>query len=92
MNILKLIAYVGMASLLATAPSLHAAEFKDSKLTHIEFPAWFVNDPFLELNALLAQARAEGKQGLMVFYSTEGCSYCGLFVQKSLHDPAIVAQ
>lgn len=91
MKIIKLISTAALACLLASTPFLHAGEFKDSTFTHIEFPAWFVDDQFLELNDVLAQARASGKQGLMVFYSTEGCSYCGLFLQKSLTDPAIVA-
>ena len=68
---------------------IQAKEFNDSTLTHVTLPNWFVNAPFIELDTLLQRARAEGKQGLMVLYSTEGCSYCGLFIKKSLGDPAI---
>ncbi|MGD9385890.1 MAG: thioredoxin fold domain-containing protein [Thioalkalispiraceae bacterium] len=91
MNIIKLILLASLSCLLLNPLALQAGEFKDSTLTHIKYPAWFINTPFLELNEDLANARANGKQGLMVVYSTEGCSYCGLFIQKSLGDPEIAA-
>ena len=86
-----LILFTSVSWLLLSSPLLYAKDFKDSTITHVEFPAWFTNNPFLELDEDLANARASGKQGLMVVYSTQGCSYCGLFVQKSLGDPEIAA-
>ena len=67
-----------------------AGEFNDGKYTRIVYPDWF-NDSFLDLREDLAEAVAADKRGLMVFFSTEGCSYCGLFVRESLSNPAIAA-
>ena len=89
--ITRLIVIAGVSWLLLGSTSLLAKDFKDSSLTQIVYPDWFSNDPFLELNEDLATARAAGKQGLMVVYSTEGCSYCGLFIKKSLGDPEIAS-
>lgn len=91
MNTAKRIMLLSMAGLLLNPLILQAKEFNDSTLTHVEYPDWFINNPFFELNEDLAKARSKGKQGLMVVYSTEGCSYCGLFIKKSLVDPEIAA-
>jgi len=71
----------------STAP---AAEFADGVFTHIEYPAWF-KESFLDLSEDLDEAVAQEKTGLMVLFTTEGCSYCGLFVQKSLGNPEFAA-
>lgn len=89
MEKIKLLQIVSLTCLAFSSPVLQAKDFKDSTLTHIVYPDWFSNDPFLELNQDLARASASGKQGLMVVYSTEGCSYCGMFIKKSLGDPEI---
>ena len=75
---------------LATSPSTGATagEFNDGEYAHIVYPDWF-NDSFLDLQDDLAEAVAADQQGLMVFFSTEGCSYCGLFLRESLGNPAI---
>jgi thioredoxin-related protein len=91
MNTTKLILFICTTWLLMSSPGVVAKEFDDSKLRHVEYPDWFINNPFLELDEDLATARATGKQGLMVVFSTEGCSYCGLFNKKSLGDPEIAA-
>ena len=91
MNKPKIILFACVSWLLLNSPSLLAKEFKDSQFSHVEYPDWFIDSPFLELNDDLANARAAGKQGLMVVYSTEGCSYCGRFIKKSLGDPQIAA-
>jgi hypothetical protein len=41
---------------------------------HIDYPDWF-EDSFLDLREDLAEASSEGKLGLMVLFTTEGCSY-----------------
>lgn len=69
-----------------------AAGFDDSKTSHVEFPDWFVDNPFHELNEDLKSAVKNGKQGLMVIYTTEGCSYCVKFVKEHLSDPVIVGR
>ncbi len=61
-----------------------ANDFDDSQIKHIEYPDWFSANPFQDLSEELENARSTGKQGLMVLFTTEGCSYCHLFVQKSL--------
>jgi thioredoxin-related protein len=75
-------------SLLACGSAV-AADFDDAKRSHIEYPDWFVNDPFFDLAEALASVKAEGKHGLMVLWTTQGCSYCSAFIDKSLGDPAI---
>ena len=67
-----------------------SGKFNDGEYTQVVYPDWF-NDSFLDLREDLAEAVAAGKRGLMVFFSTEGCSYCGLFVRESLNNPAIAA-
>ncbi len=67
-----------------------AGDFTDSVVAHVEHPEWF-KDSFLDLGEDIAAAVNEGKTGLMVLFTTEGCSYCAMFVQKSLGDPALAA-
>ena len=66
-----------------------AADFRDSDVLHADYPGWFESDPFFDLSALVKSARASGKAGVMVYFKTEGCSYCALFVERSLGNPAI---
>ncbi len=82
-----------LAAIVALIPLVPATakDFKDSQVTHIENPAWFINSPFLDLQEDLAKAKADGKQGLMVVFNTEGCSYCDAFIKRSLSDPKIAA-
>jgi thioredoxin-related protein len=74
------------------APCVSQAEvFDDSEIKHIDYPEWFIESPFLELDEDLNRAVINGKQGLMVLFTTEGCSYCDMFIRKSLGDPEIIA-
>jgi len=77
--------------LLVSTKLVFAGSFNDSAVGHEAFPLWFNNSPFQELDEDLSNARAKGKQGLMVLYSTEGCSYCKQFIKKSLGDPEIAS-
>ena len=65
-----------------------AVDFDDGAIAQITYPAWF-KESFLELPQDLADAASAGKLGLFLFVSTQGCSYCHLFLQESLGDPAI---
>jgi len=56
-----------------------------ARITH---PSWFKHS-FLDLPQDLADAADAGKLGLFLFISTQGCSYCHLFLQESLGDPEI---
>lgn len=82
-----------LAAILAAfaAPAPAAEGFDDSIVAKIEYPNWF-KDSFLNLRDDLAEAREAGKDGLFLFFSTQGCSYCHLFIETSLADPTIAAR
>lgn len=68
-----------------------AQGFDDSEVMHIDHPDWFIESPFLDLAEDLNKAAANGKKGLMILFTTEGCSYCDLFIRLSLSNPEIAA-
>jgi thioredoxin-related protein len=80
----------GLAALLLlpTAGIAVDADFDDAAIMQIRYPDWF-KESFLDLPDDAAMAAEAGKQGLFLFFSTEGCSYCHLFIEKSLGDPDI---
>jgi thioredoxin-related protein len=83
---------LGIAAVVMCTPGASlASSFDDSDIRHIAYPAWFSDSPFFDLAEELDVARSGGKQGLMVLFTTEGCSYCYMFVQKSLGDPELSA-
>jgi thioredoxin-related protein len=82
---------VAAAAALLTGPSQAAEGFDDSVIETIAYPDWF-KESFLDLRDDLAEAREAGKDGLFLFFSTQGCSYCHLFIVTSLADPAIAAR
>jgi len=92
-NILKRIYFILLVSIVLLVPlrASSAASFADSDIKHIGYPTWFKDTPFFELEEDLARARSDGKQGLMVLFTSEGCSYCHVFIQKSLGDPEIAS-
>jgi thioredoxin-related protein len=69
----------------ATAP------FDDGAIMHVQYPSWF-KESFLDLPDDAAQAGADGKQGLFLFFTTQGCSFCYLFIEKVLGDPTLAAR
>ncbi|EGV17074.1 thioredoxin family protein [Thiocapsa marina] len=73
---------------LATVTAGSAGDFEDAALRHIDYPDWF-KESFLDLRDDLGEARTDGKLGLMVLFTTEGCSYCAEFIRRSLGDDAI---
>lgn len=74
---------------IAGVPAYSAGDFDDSEIKHIVYPDWFSESPFHDLSEELTRARSRGKQGLMILFTTEGCSYCHLFVQRSLGNPEL---
>lgn len=80
-----------LALLLPALPVAGAKDFDDGQVSHIGYPRWFLDTLFLDLQGDLRKAAARGKQGLMVLFTTEGCSYCDAFIRRSLGDPAIAA-
>ena len=69
-----------------------AETFDDSAIKHIDYPDWFADLPFLDLRGELSDARETGKRGMMVLFTTEGCSYCDAFIERSLADPQIAGE
>ena len=63
----------------------------DSELLTAEYPDWFL-ESFLNLQDDLDNAREAGKKGLIVVFSTAGCSYCFKFADETLRDPEVVAR
>jgi thioredoxin-related protein len=72
----------------ALAPAAGSDGFDDGAIAQVKYPAWF-KEAFLDLPQDLTDASEAGKLGLFLFVSTQGCSYCHLFIEKSLGDPAI---
>jgi thioredoxin-related protein len=78
--------FLVVAPPVSAAPS--AGTFDDSEKLRMRHPAWF-KESFLDLAEDLREAESTGKKGLMVYFSTEGCSYCRHFVDRSLGAPDI---
>lgn len=64
------------ALLLGCSPvwSTTPASFDDSEIVSTQEPDWF-KQSFLDLGEDLAEARAAGKQGLMIVFHSEACAY-----------------
>jgi thioredoxin-related protein len=75
----------------AAAPSAGDGGFDDGEIYQLHYPDWF-KESFLDLRDDAEAAADEGKLGLFLFFTTQGCSYCHLFLTKSLGDPAIAAR
>ena len=65
-----------------------AAGFEDTEVLEVHYPDWF-KESFLDLADDAAMAAEAGKQGLFIFFTTQVCSYCHLFIEQSLGDAAI---
>jgi thioredoxin-related protein len=83
-----LLAAAGILAAAGPVPAVGEAGFDDGVIHQIHYPDWF-KDSFLDLQDDAATAAEDGKQGLFLFFTTQGCSYCYLFIEKSLGDPAI---
>jgi thioredoxin-related protein len=81
---------LALVTTLAFAPGAPATagDFDDAQLAHIGYPAWF-KESFLDLQEDIKEARDAGKVGLMVLFTSEGCSYCAEFIRTSLDDPRL---
>jgi len=53
------------------------------------FPKWFYDSPFLDLEEASSEVTSKGKKGLMLLFTTQGCSYCEQFIRESLGNPKI---
>lgn len=94
-RLLTLLALIsGLYASALAAETIHPANekienFLDGDIYQVAHPDWFLPHDFLDLQESLQDAIDNDKTGLMVFYTTEGCSYCALFIQESLGNPAI---
>jgi thioredoxin-related protein len=57
--------------------------FDDGAVMTLHYPDWF-KESFLVLPDDAAEAEADGKRGLLLFFTTQGCAYCHLFIQEVL--------
>ncbi|MGB0723171.1 MAG: thioredoxin fold domain-containing protein [Gammaproteobacteria bacterium] len=93
----KLMLAMGLALIIAALPMLAHAEFGDPEgwnpnpEERTVYPDWFV-DSFLDLPEDLANARTEGKKGIMVVFSMPFCSHCKQLIKTTFADETIVAK
>jgi len=69
-----------------------ATGFQSGTLLKTVYPEWFDTQSFSSFSDKLDAARREGKQGVMVVFSTAECSYCNEFIRNSLNNPEIAAE
>lgn len=67
------------------------ASFDDSAVARFDYPTWF-KTTFYDLEDDLADAREAGKRGIVLFYSTVGCSYCKQMLEGSFAEPGFAAR
>jgi thioredoxin-related protein len=85
---------IAIAALLLLLPfsfQAMAKDFDDYTIAHIDYPDWF-KETFYDLDDDIAEAAEEGKKGLMILFTTEGCSYCARFIDVSLGNPELAAR
>ena len=63
-------------------------EFSEDVFADIRHPDWF-KESFLDLRDDVNDAVVAGKKGILVFLSTRRCSYCKVFLDKTLREPDI---
>jgi thioredoxin-related protein len=88
---LRLLTVLAALAMSGGGGTASASAVDDSEIKHIVYPDWFSEDPFFDLPEELGRAGAGGKLGVMVLFTTEGCSYCHLFIRKSLGDADLAA-
>jgi thioredoxin-related protein len=83
---------IALGLLLLSCKIAWAKDFDDAQRGHIDYPDWFESNPFNDLQEVLDQAGSNGEKGLMVLFTTEGCSYCARFIRKSLGNPGLASE
>ncbi|MGB1110256.1 MAG: thioredoxin fold domain-containing protein [Gammaproteobacteria bacterium] len=73
----------------ALAANGYPDDWKIDPEARADYPQWFL-DSFLDLQDDLANARDQGKKGLMVVFSMPYCSHCKQFASKTLRDDQVV--
>jgi thioredoxin-related protein len=87
--ITRALVVLGLLSL--SLPLQAKKDFDDYAFGHIGYPEWF-KETFYDLDEDLAEARDDGKKGMMILFTTEGCSYCARFIDVSLGDAELAAR
>lgn len=77
-----------IALLLALLVGSAAAGSIEGGEPHTGNPAWMA-PAFIDMETDLQTVREQDKTGVMVLYTTQGCSYCAEFVKRSLEDPRL---
>lgn len=83
MHIRPGILVIGLAAWL-TAAADRAAD--DTAVMHFSYPAWF-KQTFYDLRDDLTEADAADRRGLLLVFTTRGCSYCHLMLTTTFADP-----
>lgn len=83
--------YLATALLFLSFANPAPASFDDSAVAQFDYPTWF-KTTFYDLGDDLADAREAGKRGIVLFYSTVGCSYCRQMLEGSFADPEFTAR
>ena len=73
------VSVIGLLAWLAACP---VQAFDDTAVVSVKYPPWF-KPTFYELRDDLDEADAAGKRGLLLFFSTQGCSYCRLMLENT---------
>ena len=77
-------ALVGLGLLILTGSGVAGIEEGERHTGH---PDW-MEPAFIDLETDLETVRAQGKTGIMVLFTTQGCTYFAEFIRTSLGDPA----
>lgn len=84
----KLVTVTATALLLMLLVGVAPAGNVEGGERHTGNPEW-MEPPFVDMETDLQTVRDELKTGVMVLYTTLGCSYCAEFVKRSLEDPRL---
>ena len=75
----------------ANMPDEDPLQFDDTPLDEVlQYPDWFKKS-FLELDEDLAEATANGKGGMVVYFGQKRCAYCKMLMEVNFQTPDIVA-
>jgi thioredoxin-related protein len=85
---MKVNRWLGVVVILCVALSAGAWAGIEQGSRHFGHPDWMHAD-FVDLQLDLERAAEQGKTGVMVLFTTQGCTYCAAFIQRSLGDPAL---
>jgi thioredoxin-related protein len=81
LTLLALLAWLAAGTALAADDPDAAFEFDDFPLENLlQYPTWFKKS-FLDLREDLEDAKAENKQGIIVYFGQRRCAYCKMLME-----------